>query len=447
MSFYKWLTFNLLTLIYPLIYLGSFSIVDAQSLNDRCKQKFIPNGDKLNYSSMIDLNQFKGMSFLNLMQKTIKPAIDEFAVQGYLVADANTIDSALTSAVVGAKVCRAAAAQGQLDEIKAIAQNMHDSGKKFNYLSITQGIDDFGGRPNQFKLAYFLGLVSGGGVAVKIDAKNYYYNVHYGDGKTKDDERTGRSYGATPEHGADDVSDATYLETLQELMQKRTPTEIAKFYEVIINILTNVDTNGYSSLPEIAQTVGTDFLAVYTAEQDRHLMSNFDRHPWDIALLEVTLLGAFHSGQEKIKVMFQGKLTDTTLKQASGCEVREKTQPASLVDYWQFSTNPDPESCRRSGINITKKEFRALGQFITEFERSKNPSLVAEVEKAISAGKNLHTKNLFASFTSKLIDLKAPSKYANYKEISKAMVSFLMQVRLDANEITTFIEEKQKIQP
>ena len=412
----------------------------GQFSNPKCKEKFIPSGDKLNYASMVDLKSYKGLSFLTLMRQVIKPAIDTFATAGYKIANGTTVASALTSSVVGAKVCRTAFAQGDAEEIKFIAQNMHDSGKKFNYLNITSAIDEFGGKPNQYKLSYFLGLVSGGGVGVKIDNKNYYYNVHYGDGKTKNDERTGRSYGATPEHGADDVSDATYLETLQELVRTKSEAEILKFYEVVINILTNVDTEGYGSLPNIAQTVATDFLAVYTAEQDRHLMSNFTKHPWDIALLEVTMLGAFHAGQEKIKVMFQGKLTDTTLKQKPGGTERTETQRASLVDYWQFSTNTAPESKNRSGINITKKEFRSLGQYITEFERANNPAVVTKVENILGATKS---KNLFATFTETLIDLKAPQKYTNYKDISAAMVEFLKQVKNDANAITKFIEEKQ----
>ncbi|MBY0451964.1 MAG: hypothetical protein K2P92_02940, partial [Bdellovibrionaceae bacterium] len=180
-------------------------------------------------------------------------------------------------------------------------------------------------------------------------------------------------------------------------------------------------------------------IAVYTAEQDRHLMANLRSHAWDEALLEVTLLSAFHAGQNQIKLMYNGTYTDTTLKQAPGCNTDVRSpKKASLTDYWQFSKSTDPANCSRSGLNVGRRDFRSLGSAITNFQRQKNPEIVARVERHFKSSKN--RGNLFAQLSTFLISYNTPSRLdAQDLELIQDFTAFLMQVKADANSTDQFI--------
>jgi hypothetical protein len=160
------------------------------------------------------------------------------------------------------------------------------------------------------------------------------YNVNYGIGSQPKDEMTGRSFSAGPTRKADDVSDKNYLLSLEKYTRDQ-DEDISEFYRTLLQILVNVDSSGYAKISDEGQTVLTDFTAVYTAEEDRHLMSNLKTHHWDVALLEVTLLSAFHSGQDKIMVMYEGELTDSVFNQTPGCEdFQEPIYLLSLGSKW-----------------------------------------------------------------------------------------------------------------
>lgn len=244
---------------------------------------------------------------------------------------------------------------------------------------------------------------------------------------------TGRSFSETPLHNADDISDKSYLQGLEDLVRGEDPQN---FFRVVLQGLVNCDFSGYSKLSDLGQSVATDFFAIYTAEQDRHLMADLKAHAWDAALLEVTLLSSLHSGQEKITLMVNGEMKDIVQNQIRCGKSDGKTRDASLIDYWQFTTNPDPAQCGRSGINITKRDFRALGQKISDYEREHHPELVEQVE---SHFKGIRTGgNLFAELSSYLISYKAPrSMGRDGQALVKDMMVFLAQVRNDANEMTS----------
>jgi len=123
----------------------------------------------------------------------------------------------------------------------------------------------------------------------------------------------------------------------------------------------NNDPSTYREISDEGKIVAADFMAVYVAEQDRHLMVHLATQHWDRSLLEVTLLSAFHAGQSNIQVMYNGQLT------APPPALIPKK--AGMLDYWQFSSNTDKENCVRSGINLTNLQFRKLGQLITSYER------------------------------------------------------------------------------
>lgn len=385
----------------------------------------------LQYRDVIDVQDYKGTTFLSLMKDKIKPALDKKAIQGFRVADSKQVEAALN--LIDKKVSGSALrAAGGKEKLLALADKLHSKYDSINFYDLPNAIAKEGFSRGRYDLNTFFALVSEGGVGVEFDENNIAYNVNYGTGKMKDDERTGRSFGESVQRGALDASDKHYL-TILENYVREDKNNVGEFYRTILSILLNNDATNMSNITANGQAVAADFLAVYIAEQDRHLMTNFRNHPWDEALLEVTLLAAFHSGQSKVKVMFGGKLTDTTYQQAPGCEqsLNRREKPASMTDYWQFSSSTDPKNCSRSGINITRREFRALGKKITKHQRKVNPDLVYKLEKLL--GVRGESENIFADLSGFIIDLRAPERLSSSQlEIIDAFTKFLLAVQEDA---------------
>jgi hypothetical protein len=392
---------------------------------------------KLNYETIVKLSDYQGQTYFSLMQEVIKPSLDQYAAEGFHLVSGKTAIEALkkVDAKVSAKALRAA---GSVEKLRAVVDAVATENSAITFYELPAALAKAGVGSGRYDLTTYLALVSGGGVAVKIDSNNTAYNVNYGSGENEKDEMTGRSFGEAPGRLALDASDKHYLEILENYVRSE-DENVAYFYQSILDILLNNDTSNYSSITPEGQAVATDFLAVYTAEQNRHLMSDLKRHPWDESLLEVTLLSALHSGQEKIMMMFNGEFTTTTLKQASGCKADERaSKNASLVDYWQFSSSTDPANCNRSGLNVTRKDFRKLGAAITAYQRAYHPELVFNVERHFSRTKTKN--NLFAQFSEFLINYKTPSQLdATTLELAADMTEFLMQVREDADMISMFI--------
>lgn len=398
--------------------------------------------NQLRYKSVIDIADHKGQTFFALMQNEIKPALDGYANEGFKVRSGSQVLRALGTVdeKVARKALRAAGSEENLAEIAD--QLSQEAGLTF--YELPEKLAELGVGAGRYDLTTFLALVSGGGVAVKINTDNYAYNVNYGTGEMQHDEKTGRSFGEAPDRLALDASDKHYLQILEDYVRSE-GENISDFYLALMKILLNNDTSHYNKISEAGQVVGTDFLAVYIAEQNRHLMVDLQTHHWDEALLEVTLLSAFHAGQRKLMVMYNGKLTDTTHKQTPGCQVaqREPTEKAaSLIDYWQFSTSTDPANCNRSGINITRRDFRSLGQAISDYQREHNPELVEKVERHFSSKKQ--NGNLFAQLSAFLINFETPTELSRQQlQLATDFTEFLMQVRRDANKISQSIRENQ----
>lgn len=387
----------------------------------------------LEYTEVIQVSDYKGQTFLSLMKEAIKPALDEKATGGFQVASGDEV--AARWKLVESKVAKKAiSAAGSLANLRELADQLHDEYESISFYDLPAAIASAGYPKGQYDLATFLSLVSHGGVAVQFDRYNISYNVNYGTGENQNDERTGRSFGESHDRYALDASDKHYLSILQDYVQE-SPDNLEQFYTTLLSTLLNSDTTGFNKITKAGQAVATDFLAVYIAEQDRHLMSNFTKHPWDEALLEVTLLAAFHAGQEKIHIMYGGELTDVTHAQTTGCsEVDPREKEASLVDYWQFSSSTDPANCSRSGINITRKDFRALGAKITAHQREVNPALVKKIEKLLGV-KN--SRNLFADLSGLIINLETPDQLNEETlELVQEFTQFLMEARDSAEDLT-----------
>jgi len=202
-------------------------------------------------------------------------------------------------------------------------------------------------------------LKSGGGVSVYL-APNIY-NIHINFPKS---EMGGRSYGWTSGK-VGDWSDSMYLNSIADVTKQESEKEIADLYKVLVNILGSSDSSGLSKLQPDTIRVATNYLAIHTAEQYRRIQKKTTR--WDDALLQVTLLAAFHSGQEKFQMFYTGDFTDVVRKKNPGVYAngregvlfdKAKKEAADLESYHQFSSKtPDLPGANRSGINVTRKDF------------------------------------------------------------------------------------------
>lgn len=397
----------------------------------------------LDYATVVDISKYKGTTFFSMMERVVKPALDQYAQKGFRVVDGNAAVAALSK--VAPKVSKGAIrAAGSVEQLKKIGDQLAATHANVTFYNLPALIAEAGGGPGRFNLTTYFALVSGGGVAVRIEDGSYAYNVNYGSGAVPKDEMTGRSFGEAPGRLALDASDSHYLQMLERYV-RTSGTAVESFYRSMLDILMNNDTSNYNRISDEGKAVAADFIAVYVAEQDRHLMANLQSHHWDQALLEVTLLSAFHAGQSQVAVMYQDRLSNRTHRQDDGCSTDAKVEKdAGMVDYWQFSSNTDPQHCNRSGINITKRQFRKLGRMITNFERKRNPKLIAGIEKRM---KGIQISgNLFADLSTFLINYHTPKSLdAKTLALASEFTEFLMYVRTDADEITAEIKKLEQV--
>jgi len=264
-------------------------------------------------------------------------------------------------------------------------------------------------------------LASGSGTLVTIDSANYFYNVGY----QKPNVKSGRSYGVATGRALLDPSDKNYLTELADYTKPTTTPDASAFFTAILKILTNCDPSDVAGLPTAGQVTSTDFMAIYTAELERHIMVNLvpAQHPWEIDLGEVTLLSAY--GSPSGMVMQNGKLVAGT-----------------AVAY--FATG-----ATGSGIGDTRKDFEKLARGITSFESDSHhhPELVTAIvnltpisDKSTLAGVKGDVIRRF------LVYLNRPEAQASIQghsaDFVNAMVAFLKQINADNAQITKSIQNK-----
>jgi len=226
---------------------------------------------------------------------------------------------------------------------------------------------------------------------------------------------------------------------------------------------------------------------------------------WNASLLEVTLLSYFHAGQSQMWVMWMTPptpddvkdmttktqemidtctarvermeldptkkktatdkcnrraivpyrkskviFTDETIKQAKGGTVRkDKNKEVTMVDYWQFSFVVNRQQRGRSGINVTKPAFRALGREITKYENKNHPEVVSAIESHLpdyAKEGRYHRKlnNVYAELSYYLISDKTKDVLSDNKALAEDFEAFLNQVRDDADKITGEIKKNKR---
>lgn len=400
-------------------------------------ENYKTNKDGLEHQKYFKIQS--GQTFLSFMETDIKPALDEVATSGYTILSSDQIDSLIP--LLDEKVQKKIDNNGGVDVLKELADGLADETVNLN--TLPEKIKDLQVGGNPYDLSTILGLLSGGGVAIEFYENNVGYNVHY-DTKEK---MSGRSFGFGPSRSANDASDSQYLRDLADFTigGKRS---VVEFYRTLFKALLNSDTENYKKINDEGQTLLTDFLAVYTAEQARNLMDNHISLHWDAALLEVTLLANFHAGQEDFTFYYQDrktgdvKFTNKVYEQAR-CKVPTKSRSAKLGDYWQFSERiTDKKNCGRSGINITKDQFRLMGEKITEYMFENHKDLSDRVKA--SMGIEGFESNLYKALSEYLINGETPKSLdeETIDEITEAWVDFLVEVRKSADDITSSLREE-----
>src|SRR6266480_5779944 len=283
-------------------------------------------------------------------------------------------------------------------------------------------------------------LEQGLGVAVKLNDNNY--NVHENFPKSA---QGGRSYGWTSGQ-VGDWSDKMYLDNLALVVVEKDKDDLKNFYQTIIQLLGACDahelaalTNNYDSKTNTGvptQRVATNFLAIYTAEEYRAVQGTKN---WDDAILEVTLLGAFHGGQTTFTKFYRGKFTTRSnvqetgnyyglpSKDKNGKVIPTVAKTATMNDYWQIS-----KTSTRSGIHLTAKDYGKMGTTITKYESTKaHNQTLSLIQSIVGSGPNV-IQSISRYFTDGRAD---PSKT---NTLAVAVAQFLDQVNTDANVITAW---------
>lgn len=369
-----------------------------------------PAGDPLDIDHVVDLAKYDGQPFLAAMleDKTgIKAQLDADYKTTYKVPSWTTVRKGVQN--FDTKVVR------KIGGAFSTSTGMHDfaislKGKSFTPASaVSVSLKGTPKPTDVYTVAEVLAMSAGAGVLVQIDEHNYYYNYGYKSGALADDVMSGRSFGASPGHRANDASDTFYLTELGKLL---TNTEAhTDFFKVMFDVLTQSRLDDYSKMSDLAQTVETDFLAVYTAESDRHIMSKLVEHPWENDLAEVTMVSLW--GTAVGKVMKAGKIVDGTPK-----------------DWWAKS-----EVSNRSGIGMTRTDRRALQRLITAYERTAHPELVKAIEDITGHSTDMFRVTLEYLNNPKFLTDRAALKAIPGADLTKAMADFLAQVRTDAKDM------------
>jgi hypothetical protein len=280
-------------------------------------------------------------------------------------------------------------------------------------------------------------LKAGHGVTVKLSPFNFNIHVNF-----PRQSMGGRSYGWTRGE-VGDWTDEAYLDHLAAALKVDDVAEVAKFYKLLIRILgacnAEDEESSIETLSNPMQRVATNFLAIYTAEAYRAMVPVDPHRGWGDALFQVTMLGAFHSGQPTLTKYYMGKFSNTSRKQGPGVyrgpnADAAAAKAAELNDYWQFSADP---SSRRSGINETRDDFVEMGRSITKYARATGHPAVARIEAVVGESDNViqAISQYFTNGRSK--DTSKIDRLAN------DVADLLTSIRRDADKITVWIRQGQ----
>jgi hypothetical protein len=260
----------------------------------------------------------------------------------------------------------------------------------------------------------------GTGVAVRIDEKNYFFNVGYNNGSQTGDVQSGRSYGVGPTNRESDPSDQFYLNELEAYL-KAEPNSVSDFYSALMKALTNCDTSSWTKLSTAGQMVATDFMAIYTAESDRHLMVKLSpkQHPWEIDLAATTFVSVFD--------VTTGKINQETDK-TTGKGMQTFQLDLGSIELWYG------KGTKGSGIGETRGARTDLTKKISSYEEKNHPELIEKIANItkMNAGTDM-IQDVFEYLNNNASPLVMTASES--QQLSDAVVDFLVQVQKDSSAI------------
>jgi hypothetical protein len=282
-------------------------------------------------------------------------------------------------------------------------------------------------------LVPIIGLTSGRGVLVKLDSENYVYNFGYAVGSggddlesDKQDRKTGRSYGASISRNAYDPSDNDYLRELAEYTNTADQDELQTFYETIFEILLKTNSSKLQHLSQEGQTVVADFMAIYMAELDRHLMTGLRMYEWENALTEITMLAAFCASDEGVTLdsrVGADNANERGLVATSELEVRER-----LTGFFGVGTDG-------SGLDGANKRRRhEITRRLSSALRTSQRELVRQIEKLIGARANSDLYDQTMNYVNSYESQESVREQAD--ELIGSLVELVLSTRANAPSLS-----------
>ncbi|MBL7716966.1 MAG: hypothetical protein JNL01_15995 [Bdellovibrionales bacterium] len=377
----------------------------------------------LSMKESLQIDDFKGSTFYEFMTDSsgVKASLDQDYSSKFKIADHDTILKAAKNFDddVYKKIVRlfARGEQGLADLVDKVKGKLVTPGELTAMIRTKMtGLlkDRSKGGLAPLIVGPLIAMGSGAGTVVHINSTNYYYNFGYKSGEDAGDEKSGRSFGASFDHNALDVSDNYYLKELTAYLKDNADT--STFFKIFFNVLTNCDTSNYTKLSNSGQTVMTDLIAVYTAEQDRHIMGDMRSHPWENDLAETTMMSAYTVNTGKII--------------ADG-------QYVNGIPNDFYAVGPSG----RSGLGVGRKDRMKLQTEISKAMWKLHPDLTQRFADMIRAKKDtdlFHGLMLFINNPYGQDKVRAVAD-----DLVKTVVEFLQTMRDDAAKIDSMIKKKK----
>lgn len=306
------------------------------------------------------------------------------------------------------------------------------------------------------------GVKSGEGVELRLTDDVTTYHVKYKRADEEKAERSGRSFSAVGQKSDgtyEYVADASYAHYFDSFERQLGYDEsfLADFYRAIFGVLVSCDASELARLNKYEKRLAADFIAVYVAEQYRHLLSGKGQklgrsHNWDDALLQTTMLLAFHSGQSHKHMYYRGEFTGETYDQygevdgEAVCVYKNwnderrsllEKRDMQLRDYWQPN-----KTCERSGVNLTRRDFDKMGsqlaRWFREYENTGEQEVIANI--MLETRPDLDGVNIINDIAGYFVSNSAPESFGGEgAELVASIVAYLMVTRSYADQITESI--------
>lgn len=376
---------------------------------------------------MIDLRDFTGISYLQTMiyeEEGVADTFDFEYTETYNFGDWKAINYAIDNFDEKNKKRVLRTFNNDRRLLRKFSEALRSEEKTFTPENISDKVgrvlNQFGIKGDKYGLGHFFGIASGAGTLIIIDEDNYFYNFGY----FAPEVRSGRSYGATSLHNANDASHLMYLRQLENFLTYENDYKL--FFTGLMKFLVDTDISIYDNpgFNKYAEAVFTDYITVYTAELRRHLMRDLKpwSAPWGNDMTEATFLSFFNV---KSGLM----------------NLDEGLVESSIKEHWALSKS----GSGRSGFGINRKPRRKLQAAISNFFRNhldeKKQAVAKRIDSLIGSKRDGDIyRGVMEYFNNKKNLTDSIRVESIESEIVEAFVDFLMAVNENIDEIVETIE-------